>query len=101
MSSTGPLFLSLVWKEWIESGKNVGNDRVMVLEPFQRGYGIFYNLEGRSWQGWDEVILPWFERHWAFSIVGGLIAVVALVDGVWRSIEWGLGHTMREREKFL
>ena len=82
MSSTGPLFLSLVWKEWLDSGRNVGNGRLRVLVPEGWGYGFFVNVEGRSWHGADERLVAWLERHWLFDIVMGVAAVIWLVDRV-------------------
>jgi mannosyltransferase OCH1-like enzyme len=97
MSSTGPLFLSLVWKQWLDSKRNVGLGRVRLLIPKGRGYGFFINVEGRSWQGPDEKVVGWFERHWLFDIVIATIAVVValkvvcwLSDCIWRKIQRGL-----------
>ena len=97
MSSTGPLFLSLVWKQWLDSGRNFGVGRVRVLIPEGQGYGFFINVEGRSWQGADERVVAWFERHWLFDIVIATTVVVValkvvcwLSDYIWRKIQRGL-----------
>ncbi len=82
MSSTGPLFLSLVWKEWLDSGRSLGKGRVTVLMPDGRGYGFFVNIEGRSWQGADEKVVSWLERHWLFDIAGAIAAVLLFVGMV-------------------
>ena len=94
MSSTGPLFLSLVWKEWLDSGRNVGAGIVRVLVPEGRGYGFFINVEGRSWQGQDERLVAWLERHWLFDIILATVAVIAalkmlcfLFDWTWRRVQ--------------
>lgn len=80
MSSTGPLFLSLVWKEWLDSGRSMGSGRVRVLVPEGRGYGFFINIQGRSWQGADEKFVAWLERHWLLDIVLAIMAVVVAVN---------------------
>ena len=87
MSSTGPLFLSLVWKEWFDGGR-VGEGRVRVLVPEGRGYGFFINVQGRSWQGADEKFVAWLERHWLFDIVVAVMVVIVLVDFSCRFSDW-------------
>jgi mannosyltransferase OCH1-like enzyme len=80
MASTGPLFISLVWKEWLDNGKNVGHGRVRTLVPQGRGYGFFINVMGRSWQGRDELVIAWLEKHWAFTTFLATAAVVVVLD---------------------
>jgi mannosyltransferase OCH1-like enzyme len=121
MASTGPLFLSLIWKEWLDRGKSVGNGRVRVIVKEGWGYGFLLNVEGRSWQGRDEKFVSWMERHWVFDIVVGTIAVVLLVGFFCQFLDyackkllrrqcitgvkrrWGIGwlHTRRDESKIV
>jgi mannosyltransferase OCH1-like enzyme len=97
MASTGPLFLSLCWKEWLYShrgirgdGKHVEQDRIRTLVPYSWGYGFFVNVEGRSWQTWDERVVAFLEMHWVFDVMLGVGSVVAVVGAVWRVFWWVL-----------
>ena len=96
MASTGPLFLSLCWREWLDFRRGTGEGnggeegRLRVLVPYSWGYGFFVNVEGRSWQGWDEKIVGWLERHWVFDVVMGIAGVVAVMGAIWRLVEWSV-----------
>lgn len=108
MASTGPLFLSLVLQEYeklqmSERGEGDVNrdwvDReVVVLQREKRvtGYGYFWNVEGRSWQGVDERFVEFWERHWGLSLVFGLAGVVGWVEGTWRVGRW-VGRWVRRQ----
>src|SRR5208282_2934105 len=49
MSSTGPLFLSMLWKEWLDAGRSEENGTVRVLVPDTTGgYGFFLTLKGEA-----------------------------------------------------
>jgi len=75
--------------EWVNNGRYGYGERVGVLEKQNKvwGYGFFWNVEGRSWQGWDEKILSWFERHWgvSFLLAGSVVVIVGrMADrGLW------------------
>lgn len=66
----------------------MGSGRLRVLVPEGRGYGFFVNIEGRSWQGRDERVVAWLERHWLFDIVLGIVAVVVMVEFLCRLFNW-------------
>jgi mannosyltransferase OCH1-like enzyme len=114
MASTGPLFLSLVLQKcenlrrhspaievWgrgrgavLAEGRHggdteMGNVVVLELKEDVTGFDFFWNVEGRSWQGSDEKVVEWFERHWCVSIVIAVGAVVVVWEGVWRILCWG------------
>jgi mannosyltransferase OCH1-like enzyme len=110
MASTGPLFLSLRWKEWLKKGKG-GNDGVVALRMEaieESGYGFirfFINVEGRSWQGPDEKYISWLERHWALDIILASLGVVCATWVLWETfwyvskqvrMDGGLGVRMRK-----
>jgi mannosyltransferase OCH1-like enzyme len=114
MASTGPLFLSLVLREYEKLPSEGGGfapwsdgdepnplhverkggstdaelGRVIVLrrEENTTGYNFFLNVKGRSWQGRDEKVVAWLERHWGVTI----FLVVSAVTGVFE-VEWRLG----------
>ncbi len=112
MASTGPLFLSLVLREyeklrsegevfepWRDSaeptpfhverkGRSADMDlgKVFVLRREENitGYNFFLNVEGRSWQGRDEKLVAWFERRWGVTIFLALGAVIWIFEAGWR-----------------
>jgi mannosyltransferase OCH1-like enzyme len=112
MASTGPLFLSLVLREYEKLRSKIGvfepwSDgaeptplrverrggnadaelgRVIVLRREENitGYNFFLNVEGRSWQGRDEQVVAWFERHWEVTIFLALGAVIGVFEVGWR-----------------
>lgn len=116
MASTGPLFLSLVlqkyeefrstpftsrpWSDGAEpaayregeggaADTEMGSVVVLETEEGVTGHNFFWNVEGRSWQGGDEKVVEWFERHWCVSIVLAIGAVVVVWEGVWSLLCWG------------
>jgi mannosyltransferase OCH1-like enzyme len=79
MSSTGPLFLSIVWKRYMQLHQKEEvdwNGRVRVLTPeeccqqetsfFDQHYG------GSSWHGDDAKFITWMGQHWLSVTVAGL-----------------------------
>ncbi|KAG0650368.1 Mannosyl phosphorylinositol ceramide synthase [Hyphodiscus hymeniophilus] len=97
MASTGPLFMSLAWKEWLDSGRNVGDGRVKVMVPEGRGYGFLVNVEGRSWQESDEKIISWLERHYLFDIICSIFAVCVSVGIACQCFDWTAKKLRRRR----
>ncbi|PMD19957.1 glycosyltransferase family 32 protein, partial [Hyaloscypha hepaticicola] len=83
MASTGPLFLSLVLREYEKlRSKDMDLGRVIVLRSEENitGHNFFLNVEGRSWQGRDEKVIAWFERHWRVTIVLALGAMIGIFE---------------------
>ena len=66
MGSTGPLFLSVIWRHYSSEGLNVGDDadggrvRILFLEEYQ-GYpwSFFTHHLGNSWHGADVHLIFW------------------------------------------
>ncbi|MCJ1439740.1 MAG: hypothetical protein MMC23_000221 [Stictis urceolatum] len=81
MASTGPLFLSALWKRWIDSPLNEGEGRIRVVhrEEFSGAVGIFKIFKGSSWHGGDVRILRWMLGH--AMLVGALITLAAVIVG--------------------
>lgn len=119
MAGTGPLFLSLGVREWEElqrrredswklgergEGEDWGKVVTLALEENTTGYNFFLNVEGRSWQGPDEKVVAWFERHWGFSIFGAVVGVVGLWEGAWLfgcKLIRGMGGVVRREMEVL
>jgi mannosyltransferase OCH1-like enzyme len=118
MYSTGPLFLSVTWIEFLHGlGRKGGEmDRVRVLAREEKegdSYGFFNNLQGGSWHGKDVETIFWMGRHWfvvtvvgfviGFAVTGILWCVVRKMTGLlkrwregkgWKSWEQGGGYTL-------
>lgn len=78
MYSTGPLFLSVVWKKYMQLHSKEGVDwkgRVRVLTPdeYFESEASFFDLRygGSSWHGDDAKFLLWMGDHWlSVTVVG-------------------------------
>ncbi|EED12450.1 MIPC synthase subunit (SurA), putative [Talaromyces stipitatus ATCC 10500] len=72
MYSTGPLFLSVVWKEYM--AESFGMDRVRVLMPDEYNrfsWSFFTHHVGNSWHGADAQLIFWMCRYWVLLTVVG------------------------------
>lgn len=61
MFSTGPLFLSVIWKEYKNDGPEEA-DRVRILmqdEYNKYAWSFFKPFEGSSWHGKDAKLIFW------------------------------------------
>lgn len=81
MYSTGPLFLSVIWKEYMP--QSFGMDRVRVLMPDEyNGYpwSFFTHNVGNSWHGADAQLIFWVclllhDDVWSCSNLGRCVAI--------------------------
>ena len=69
MGSTGPLFLSILWRHWSSEGLNVGDGpdggRVRILFPDEynnHSWSFFTHHLGNSWHGKDVQLIFWVSR---------------------------------------
>ncbi|GAM86733.1 hypothetical protein ANO11243_047520 [Dothideomycetidae sp. 11243] len=98
MASTGPLFLSIIWRHWSADGLNVGDGRdgarVRILFPDEynnHSWSFFTHHLGNSWHGGDVKLIFWHSqmgRHWFMITVAGFaigFTVIAILgsDGHW------------------
>jgi len=88
MATTGPLFLSVLWKKWMNSGLNVGDGpdggrvRILLSDDYHKKPWSFFNqFVGSSWHGEDARFIFWMGDHWFMLTVAGFAAagVVGLV----------------------
>lgn len=85
MYSTGPLFLSVIWKEYMP--RSFGMDRVRVLMPDEYNgfpWSFFTHNVGNSWHGADAQLIFWvcFSSHDGFDLVLTLtdVSLLGLAD---------------------
>ena len=91
MSSTGPLFLSIIWKQYMSEERPV-KDHVRVLMPPEyrnNAWSIFYIATGNSWHGKDAQTIFWMGKHWMLLTFSGFaVAGVVLTVMFWAWTAW-------------
>ncbi|MCJ1375520.1 hypothetical protein MMC20_006757 [Loxospora ochrophaea] len=90
MYSTGPLFLSVIWKQYMASGSNVGDDirggrvRILMQEEYNRHVWSFFKvIKGSSWHGKDAKLIFWMGSHWVLLTALGFATAGVLGVGLW------------------
>jgi mannosyltransferase OCH1-like enzyme len=81
MASTGPLFLSVIWRHY-NNGNPVGNDRVRILFPDEYNHhkwSFFTHHLGNSWHSNDVKLIFWMGQHWALITLAGFTVGFALL----------------------
>jgi len=61
MYSTGPLFLSVIWKEYMrEMPSEAGRVRILMQDEYNRfSWSFFTHHRGNSWHGKDAHLIFW------------------------------------------
>jgi mannosyltransferase OCH1-like enzyme len=80
MYSTGPLFLSVIWKQYL-GAERPPMEHVRILMPDEyKGFAwSFFNIsKGSSWHGKDAQTIFWMGKHWLLLTVTGF-AVAGVV----------------------
>ncbi|KAF1838987.1 hypothetical protein BDW02DRAFT_564318 [Decorospora gaudefroyi] len=73
MASTGPLFLSIVWRHYNNAGP-VDGDRVRILFPEEynnHSWSFFTHHLGNSWHRTDVKVIFWLGKHWMLVTLFG------------------------------
>ncbi|KAF2457265.1 nucleotide-diphospho-sugar transferase [Lineolata rhizophorae] len=86
MASTGPLFLSVIWRHYNNAGP-IGRDRVRVLFPDEYNnhpWSFFTHHLGNSWHGKDVRLIFWMGQHWIFLTVLGFVLGGIVFAVFWR-----------------
>jgi inositol phosphorylceramide mannosyltransferase catalytic subunit len=66
MGSTGPLFLSVIWRHYKNEGHDMEDERVRVLFPDEyskRPWSFFRYHVGNSWHQKDVQVILWVRSH--------------------------------------
>ncbi|KAK2764906.1 hypothetical protein FQN54_008603 [Arachnomyces sp. PD_36] len=77
MYSTGPLFLSVMWKEYMLSGPDeIGRVRILMPDEYNKhSWSFFTHHQGSSWHGKDARLIFWMGGHWMLlTTIGFLVA---------------------------
>jgi len=90
MASTGPLFLSVIWKKWISEHSALQGDwpgRVRGLLPDEynkHAWSFFQTYHGSSWHGKDAKLIFWMGRNWMLLTAAGfMLAALFGLAGWW------------------
>lgn len=73
MASTGPLFLSVIWRHY-NNGNPVGDDRLRILFPSEynhHSWSFFTHHLGNSWHSKDVKLIFWMAQHWVLLTFAG------------------------------
>lgn len=103
MASTGPLFLSVIWRHYSDDGFNVGDGkdggrvRILFQDMYQgKPRSFFTHHMGNSWHAYDVQLIFWvwsattrylvlanrceqMSRHWIFMTVFGFVLGFSLL----------------------
>ncbi|KAJ5147802.1 hypothetical protein N7526_001154 [Penicillium atrosanguineum] len=79
MYSTGPLFLSVIWKEYMQDHPSeMGRVRILMQDEYNKySWSFFTHHTGNSWHGKDAHFIFWMGQHWMLlTFCGFLLAAV-------------------------
>lgn len=85
MASTGPLFLSLIWKHYNDSPRNE-IERVRILFPdsyMSHNWSFFTHHTGNSWHRADAKLLFWMSKHWLQLTLVGFAVGFTVIGLLW------------------
>jgi hypothetical protein len=86
MGSTGPLFLSIIWRHYNSGTALAEKDRVRVLFPDEyskHSWSFFTHHMGSSWHQKDVQIIMWMGQHWMFLTLIGFITGLSVIICLW------------------
>ncbi|KAL3425636.1 putative glycosyl transferase [Phlyctema vagabunda] len=91
MYSTGPLFLSVVWKRYMWDTRPA-EEHLRILMPDEyakKSWSFFVISKGNSWHGKDAQTIFWMGQHWLFLTVTGF-AIAGVVGAClwWTWATW-------------
>ena len=88
MYSTGPLFLSVIWKEYLGTRRPaLEHVRILMPDEYKGSKWSFFNiLKGSSWHGKDAQTIFWMGKHWLLLTVAGF--AIAGVVGAYLWYAW-------------
>jgi len=92
MYTTGPLFLSVIWKEYMqEKPSESARVRILMQDEYNRfSWSFFTHHTGNSWHGKDARFIFWMGQHWVFLTIMGF----ALAGVVGICLWWTYGRVV-------
>jgi mannosyltransferase OCH1-like enzyme len=86
MGSTGPLFLSVIWRHYNMAGPVAEEGRVRVLFPdeyIKHSWSFFRYHLGNSWHQKDVEVIFWMSRHWMLLTAAGFLVAGLVFTSLW------------------
>ncbi|KAJ9301365.1 CAZyme family GT32 [Paecilomyces variotii] len=92
MYSTGPLFLSVIWKQYMgDKPSESGRVRILMQDEYNRhSWSFFTHHKGNSWHGKDARLIFWMGGHWMLLTVLGFVLAGVVGFAVW----WAYGRLL-------
>ncbi|VVT46122.1 uncharacterized protein SAPINGB_P001057 [Magnusiomyces paraingens] len=93
MYSTGPLFLSVIWKQYLRATPQQGSDIIKVLLPLvgsKHTSLFFHQVQGSSWHLSDAQFILGMGKHLAVSIVGCTMLGLFFLFCEYKLVQWVL-----------
>lgn len=91
MYSTGPLFLSVIWKRyrrWVQIPES-GKVRIMFPDDYKKHTRSFFTIfEGSSWHLGDAHFIKELGNHIALAVLAGFLFAALLLYGEYRLYCW-------------
>ncbi|KAK6349728.1 hypothetical protein TWF696_006007 [Orbilia brochopaga] len=95
MASTGPLFLSIIWKKW--TGLDLEeSSRVRILmgdEQQHKPWSFFRVYKGSSWHTKDAQTIFWMQHHVPHLVIGGCLLAGLIGYTVYWAMHRPRGYT--------
>jgi inositol phosphorylceramide mannosyltransferase catalytic subunit len=90
MISTGPLFLSVMWKRYKRWGFPKGGMLRVLYPPKGEDHTkyFFFTVKGSSWHGGDAQFIMLMGRHWFICTILGTLIVLSLIYLQFRFYRW-------------
>ena len=90
MYTTGPLFLSAIWIEYLRGESRGGStlERLHVLVPGPMkgdNFGLWKNIQGSSWHREDMHVIFWMGDHLILSALLGFMIGTSFVVLLWKA----------------
>ncbi|EWC45112.1 hypothetical protein DRE_06251 [Drechslerella stenobrocha 248] len=75
MGSTGPLFLSIIWKKWMGMELDESTRVRILMKPEQQfnSWSFFQVYKGSSWHTKDALTIFWMQHHIPHLVIGGVL----------------------------
>ncbi|KAI9746585.1 MAG: hypothetical protein M1818_000298 [Claussenomyces sp. TS43310] len=85
MYSTGPLFLSVLWKEYTSLAvPPMEQVRLLMPDEYSKHAWSFFKIaKGSSWHGEDAQTIFWMGKHWMFLTFMGFALAGVLGTALW------------------
>ncbi|KAM0118554.1 CSG1/SUR1-like protein [Aspergillus fumigatus] len=98
MYSTGPLFLSVIWKEYMQDKPSeAARVRILMQDEYNKySWSFFTHHVGNSWHGKDARLIFWMGQHWMFLTVLGFILASVVGFCLW----WVYGRMILLSSKY-